>query len=375
MRPERLTGPNLLALVGDQNGPALWRVLQPFSALERRGYACGWDSIGNPALTDGFAARFDGLIIARMSWPAAFRDRARRWFDLARARRQLVVFETDDDILTTAMTRHALGSGLGHGKTLHQLEEERHDTLWAMRQCDGVTVSTETLAARVRAYTDKPVIVVPNAIDLPWFRSVVRRAQTRSGLCPPSAHVTIGWVGGQRDEADLSAVADAWRRIACRYPSVRFVVAGHRSARLTAAVPPDRLTFRPWVPIERYPESFAGIDIGVAAVAPSLFNAAKSEIKAYEYAVAGAAVIASPSLYGAIVEHGKTGYLAETADEWTTALVDLLERPAHRAIFARRLLRVVERDHTLSANLYRWPEAWRSIAASAEVPYGRVVMA
>lgn len=367
MRPDRLTGPNMLGLIGERTGPAYWRIMSPITALEKLGYPCGWDSIGNPALTDGFAGRFDGLIIARMSWPPAFRDRARRWFDLARARRQLVVFETDDDIVSTAMTRHALGSGLALGKSLRRLEDERHDTLWAMRQCDGVTVSTEPLAERVRALTDRPVIVVPNAIDVPWFRSALRRAQTRSGPC------TIGWAGGQRDEADLGAVAEAWRRIAGRHSEVRFVVAGHRSSRLTAAVPAERMSYRPWLPVERYPESVAGIDIGIASVVPSAFNAAKSAIKAYEYAVAGAAVVASPTVYGGLIEHGETGYLAESADAWEWALDMLVTRPALRAMLARRLLRVVEREHALGANLHRWPDAWASIADAVGVPYGRVV--
>ena len=176
VRPERLTGPSMLGLVGDLNGPALWRCLQPLTALERLGYPCGWDRVGNPALTDGFAGRFDGLIIARMSWPTAFRDRAVRWFDLARRRGQLVVFEADDDVFSSAMTRHALGAGLVPAKTFQQLEAERHDTLWAMRQCDGVTVSTDPLAEVVRSYTNRPVVVVPNAIDVPWFRSVLRDA-------------------------------------------------------------------------------------------------------------------------------------------------------------------------------------------------------
>lgn len=362
----RLRGPSMLALVGDLNGPALWRCLQPLTALERAGYRCGWDHAKNravAAIVDGY----DGIIIPRMSWPTVERGRAREWFALAHRRGQIVVYEMDDDLVSTAMTRHALSAGLHPEKSLAMLEAERHDTLWAMRRCDGVTVSTESLAAAVRAFTERPVVVVPNAIDVPWFRGVLRRAQTRSG------GIVIGWAGGQRDEADLAVVAEAWRRVARLVPEVRFVVAGHRSRLLCSAVPPDRLRYRPWVGIERYPSQLAGVTIGCAAVTPAAFNLSKTPIKAWEYALAGAAVVATPAVYGATIEHGATGYLAETADDWTAALTDLVARPAQRAIMARRLERQVVARWSLAENLWRWPAAWSAIAESARARRGRLV--
>jgi glycosyltransferase involved in cell wall biosynthesis len=365
--PDRLDGPSMLALIGDSNGPALWRVLQPITALERRGYPCGWDTAANPAAQQ-LASAYDGIIIPRMAWPLIERDRARAFFAIARRRRQIVVFEADDDLFSTAMTAHALGAGLGGGKSLATLENERHDTLWAMRQCDGVTVSTEPLAERVRAWTDRPVVVVPNALDLPWFRQIVS-AEKRS-----ASGVTIGWAGGQRDEGDLRPLATAWSRIAARYPAVRFVVAGHPSPSLLGSVPADRVTLRAWLPIERYPANLAGLTIGCAALTTAPFNATKSPIKAYEYAAAGAAVVASPTVYGSLIKDGENGLLAETADDWERALSTLVDRPAFRAILARRLLRLVEKPHTLDVNLHRWPEAWATIAESARTRERLVVV-
>lgn len=369
MAERPLVGPSMLALVGDMNGPALWRCLQPITALEQRGYPCGWDRAKNDAVA-AIAGRYDGLIVPRMSWPAAERPMARRWFDLARARGQFVVYEADDDLFSTAMTRHSLSAGLAHAKSFKQLEEERHDTIWAMRQCDGVTVSTEALAQVVRQFTTRPVVVVPNAIDVPWFRSVLR-----GGQGPPerrSGPSVIGWAGGQRDEADLAVVAEAWRRISQRFDGVRFVVAGHRSTLLTTAVPADRLSYRPWVPIERYPAQLRGLDVGVAAVAETGFNAAKSDIKALEYALAGACVVATPTIYASAVEHGVTGYLATTADEWTDALADLVEHPSRRAIMARRLERQVTSRRSLRENLWKWPHSWQLIADDAATRRGRL---
>jgi glycosyltransferase involved in cell wall biosynthesis len=355
---DRLTGPSMLALVGDLSGPALWRILQPISALERAGYPCGWDRTQNHAVS-AIAGRYQGIILPRVSWPIAFRPTASAWLAEIRARGQVIVYEADDDLFSTAMVAHGLAAGLTP-KTFRQLDADRHDLHWLLGQVDGVTVSTPYLAEIVRGFTDRPVVVVPNAIDVSWFRSVLRAATRPSPAC------TIGWAGGKRDERDLAPLGAAWRTIAERYPAVRFLVAGHRSPTLTRAVPADRLEIRPWLPLERYPANLAGLTIGCAALHASAFARSKSDIKALEYAVAGAAVVASPTVYGELVEHGYSGLIAETADEWMLALSALVESPARCAILARRLLRHVERERSLAQNLWRWPAAWSMIAESAK---------
>lgn len=348
----------MLALVGDLSGPALWRVLQPVAALQARGYPAEWDFRTAPAVAHATSA-FDGFVLPRLAWPPAARGLAARWFDLLRAAGKVVVFDADDDIFSFADTARRIEIGWTDGASFDELEAKRAARLWALRACDGVTVSTDSLAEIVRSFTQRPVVVVPNAIDLPWVRTVLRRATRRI------AGVTIGWAGGMRSGRDLAVVAEAWRRLAARFPSLTFVVQGHPDPGLISAVPADRLVLLPWLPLDRYCEGLAEVDIAICAVASDRWNANKSPIKAMEAAVAGAAVVASPTVYGRLVEHGRTGYLAETADDWERHLADLIARPALRAIMATRLLRVVEREHALARNVGAWPEAWRAIAADA----------
>ena len=242
------------------------------------------------------------------------------------------------------------------GKTWEYLEAERFERIWAMQQCDGVTVSTQRLATIVRSFTSKPVIVVGNSIDLPWFRRIVSATKrTIPGL-------TIGWAGGRRHDRDVEVMATAWGRIARTYPAVTFVVQGHQPEVIKELVPADRLVQLPWMPLETYPSGLAQIDIGCCAVSPTPFNRAKSNIKAMEYAAAGAAVVASPTLYSSIIEHGYSGLIAETVDEWEVGIAGLIESEAHRKIMQRRLMKTIEKRHTLAGNLWRWPAAWQQIA-------------
>lgn len=363
---DKLTGPSMLALVGrEKTGPDLWRVLQPITALEKAGYHCGWD-IKDNALIGAIATLFDGYLLPRISWPSTERRTAEAWFFSVRAAGKLVVYDADDDVFTAAETHRRVELGWTEGKTYEQLEQERFQRIWAMQQCDGVTVSTQRLATIVRSFTTKPVIVVPNAIDLVWFRGVVR-ATTRQ-----IPGVTIGWAGGRRHDRDVEDMATAWGSIARRFPSTRFVVQGHQPPVILDHVPFERIARLPWMALETYPSGLAQIDIGCCAVADTPFNRPKSNIKAMEYSAAGAAVVASPTLYAGLVDDGYSGFIAGSAGEWEDALAQLVEQHATRKMMAKRLLKTVERKHSLDGNLWRWPSSWQAIADDAATRRGRL---
>jgi glycosyltransferase involved in cell wall biosynthesis len=361
-----LTGPSMLALVADMTGPTLWRALWPITALERRGYPCGWE-YKDAALAATVAAKFDGCLLSRVSWPPG------QWRLVEHALREahdagrFWVYDCDDDLFGEDSTHRLIEMEWTDGRSLEALEAERSSRLWAMQVCDGVTVTTPYLASVVHRLTDKPVIVVPNAIDVVWFRGVVRATRREiSGL-------TIGWAGGKRPDADLTVMAEAWARIAARYRSVRFIVGGYLPPPVVTRLPADRLTVLPWARLERYPALLKEIDIACCAVSDTPFNRAKTPIKALEAALAGSAVVATPTLYGELVEDNQTGRLAATVDEWESALSELIERPALRLMLARRLQRVVEREHALERNLWRWPQAWSTIQQAARARHRRVV--
>lgn len=367
---ERLSGPSVLALVGrERTGPDLWRVWQPISALERRGYWCGWDFKDNGQIGT-IAPAFDGYVLPRISWPADHRKVAEDWFRLVRASGKFAVYEADDDVFTEREIQRRVELDWTDGKSLEDLESERAERVWAMQQCDGVTVSTPRLATIVRQFTDKPVIVVPNAIDLRWFRAVVLGSKRQiPGL-------TVGWAGGRRHDRDVEAMAEAWGRIARRFPDVTFVVQGHQPEVITELVPNERIVRLPWLKPEVYPVGLRQVDIACCALADTPFNRAKSPIKCMEAAAAGSAVVASPLLYSGIVDHGFSGLIATSAGEWEDALGLLIENRSQRQMMARRLLRTVERKHSLEGQLFRWPLAWSQIQESArERGRGRLVVA
>lgn len=341
-----------LSLVGDMDGCALWRILLPVSELQRQGFTdISWDMWNNSGLAN-IVHRYDAIILPRKYWKPEEYHKAARWFDAIHKAGIAVIYEMDDDMVSEDFTRRLMFKD-GYGA-----QYARRRTKWirhCIQQCDGVTVSSQRLATMVREVTDKPVKVVQNYIDLEWFCGVQAVNERKiDGL-------TIGWAGGARPDDDLHAMVEAWSRIAARYPEVTFVVQGHMAKLFFDRLPKERMALLEWMPIGGYPAGLMNIDIGCCPLANLKFNRAKTPIKAMEYAASGAAVVASPTVYSQIIEHGVDGYIARDADEWEAALSRLVEDAEHRRQIAGSLFEKVSSQHNLKDNAWRWLEAWGEI--------------
>jgi glycosyltransferase involved in cell wall biosynthesis len=344
----------VLALVGEQDGCFLWRIALPFTELQRQGYrGIEWGMREDNRLAQ-IVHQFDAVILPRLHWPIEERAKADQWFKALHRAGLAVIYEVDDDLFSEDFVRRLV---VQHGKSPAEAKERQSCILHALRSCDGVTVSGQRLATMVREYTDQPVKVVPNFIDLTWFHKVQKAAQRQvPGL-------TIGWAGGNRPDADVEIMARAWARIAKRYPQVTFVIQGHHAKVLYDLVPNERIAMLDWMPIDQYPAGLVNIDIGCCPLGDTKFNRAKTYIKAMEYAASGAAVVASPTVYSQLIDPTVNGYLATSVDEWEGYLSLLVESYTLRRDLSKRLLAKVRREHSLTRQAWRWVEAWDEITA------------
>lgn len=348
-----IAGPRVLALLADMDACNWWRYIRPAERLAERGYPAAWGSKDDPRLAN-IAHLYDAVVLPRLSWHDHLAGR--RFIDALHRAGLTVIYEVDDDLYSPHI-KARLKATLQKEKSEEELERKRLDRLAALRLCDGVTVSSQRLATVMRTLVDMPVVCVPNAIDVPWWRHILKGAKRR--IKP----LVIGWAGGSRPEGDFDAVATAWGRIARRYPHVTFAVMGFLPDVLTQAVPRERLRPLPWLPLDSYPRGMHEFDIACASVQDSPFNRAKTPIKLWESTLAGAACVVSRTLYGPYVENGVDGFIAETADEWEAGLAALVEDDDLRARFRRRQTRRIEKHHSLETQLWRWPAAWNEIVA------------
>jgi hypothetical protein len=211
------------------------------------------------------------------------------------------VYELDDDVLHITPENWSAYQFYDH-------PDVRDATIHAAETASLVTVSTEPLAAVMREYNDR-VVVLPNCIP-DWVTLLPRPRRERP---------RVGWQGGASHGIDIGQVAAPVRRFLKRFPSWDLQLNG-TDYRHTFRVPADRAFYVPWVAIYDHPERyFASIDfdIGLAPLWPTPFARSKSAIKVIEYGACGIPSIASDiEPYRDVITHGVDGFLVKHDYEW-----------------------------------------------------------
>lgn len=138
--------------------------------------------------------------------------------------------------------------------------------------------------------------------------------------------VLIGWLGSNSTVKYLRLIEPVLRRIAERYPFVRFEIVGGGAFDL------DRLpvTHTEWS-MDNELTALARFDIGLMPLPLEDWSRGKSGGKARTYMAAGVPPVCTAIGYNLeLIRNGETGFLCTTGPEWDAALSHLIEHPAVR---------------------------------------------
>ena len=149
----------------------------------------------------------------------------------------------------------------------------------------------------------------------------------------------IGYFSGtDTHDADWATIEDAVIRVLDARPDVELWLGGliKPSSKLDSYA--ERIQRLPFVEWHKLPKLLHNLDVCLAPLtADSIFNEAKSAIKWLEAALALTPTVAYPTKpFVQEIEHGVTGMLASTDDEWYEAIVALLDDEVLRARMARK---------------------------------------
>ncbi len=213
-------------------------------------------------------------------------------------------------------------------------------------QANAVVVSTEQLKTRLSAWNNNIHVVSNYLHDKVWK------------LNPPELSepevITVAYCGQTSHRHDIDPLVPVFKRLLNRYPErIRI--------KFYAIAPPEELRGLPgieWMPlvVQSYSDyvqviSAQACDIFLAPLADTPFNRCKSAIKFLEHAALGRpAVYSNLAPYSGIVEHGETGLLATTDDDWEQALCALIEDAQLRHRMAAASQRFVASSCLLSNN-------------------------
>jgi hypothetical protein len=111
-----------------------------------------------------------------------------------------------------------------------------------------------------------------------------------------------------------------------------------------------RLELRPWSSATETAE-VAASDIGVSWLCDDLWGQGKCGLKVLQYMAAGLPVVAnSVGVHRTMIDHGHSGFLVDTPEEWAEAVALLADNPSLRQSMGAAARHKVEKSY----NVRRW---------------------
>lgn len=250
----------------------------------------------------------------------------------------LVIYEADDAVYRQDLVTSNPNMATLPAKLRREVIAGAQRYLTALRRCDAVLASTPSLAADMAAHQvggaahnerSQTSAVMSNGIDA-GMRAVVRgveadRAAGRIRVNGDDGRVVIGYGSGSRaHDADLALAARALGQLLREFDNVEVRLFG------PLMLPENLAGFGPRVrrfdllPDGQFLWELAQCDIAIAPLVDAPFNHFKSQVKYLEAGMLGLPFVASATVYGQYLEHGRTGFVATSGQEWHQLLRDLV---------------------------------------------------
>jgi hypothetical protein len=256
-----------------------------------------------------------------------------------RAKGVTVVVDMDDDLSRIHPSNPAFANL--HPSNMHLTDHSWENAFTACRDASLVTVSADALlrtyAPHGRGYT------LRNCVPHFYLTKIDIAVKDRA----------FGWGGSLHSHPDdLKIVGNAVNRLVNESHEFRIVgpAAGVARELRLAADPPATGALN----MSGYINGLATLRVGIAPLADTVFNAAKSWLKPLEYASVGVVPIVSPR-----VEYRRTGMpTASNPREWYRKVRDLLSDDALWTEHSDAA-RAWASSWTYETNAWRWAEAWQ----------------
>lgn len=237
-----------------------------------------------------------------------------------------------------------------------------------IRFADALIVSTPELK-KLYSPLNKNIFVVENSFDPQyWYYD---RSEKDDG------YVRVGFAGSNSHVPDIEFMMQTIEQTLKNHVNVKFVILGFWHSMLNS-IPKDQIEYISGTKTYNFydwPKLLAksGIDIGICPLATNQFNRGKSPIKFFEYSAYKIPTVASgdSSLpFSKVIEHGKTGFLAQYHKDWMKYLDLLITHPEKRAEIGQAAHDYVLENHHVEDKLDLYKEIFQKVSGEIYDPAG-----
>lgn len=226
-----------------------------------------------------------------------------------------------------------------------------------IKQVDFVVTSTLGMEAVLKKHYQGDIIHWPNVIDgetLSILQSLDDETTfEKNDDSKEQTVVTIGYMSGSRaHEKDFRIIEQPLYEIMAGHSEVRLIAAGYCRLPGRFAEFNQRITEFPFAGYQGYFSYLKKIDINIVPLVRDEFNECKSGIRFLEASMLYIPTVASAvGDFNHLIKHGKTGFLAQTGQEWTEAIEKLISQAELRKKIGTSARQFVVDTHTIHAIL------------------------
>lgn len=283
---------------------------------------------------------------------------------LSKAGRRPVIFDVDDPIW-----KGYSSPTYGPLATLLKMPKKA-DTIF--RLATHVVAGNDYVADYARKLNPN-VTVIPTVVDTDKFTPREDKLQTQGTQQPqdkkraqdnpqaqdnaqaqdtpqPAKVPVVGWIGSHSTAPYLRRILPALQAAAWKAPFKLHIVGSRSQLTLpgTTQLPGTEVIRKPWT-LESEIPAFQELDIGLYPITRDKWSVGKSAFKGVQYGAVAIPTIASPvGAVTQVIEHEKTGILADTTDEWIQAVTALVQDATLRRTMGRNARTRIEEEYSLA---------------------------
>lgn len=272
--------------------------------------------------------QYDIVVFFRVAWD----DQIERVVSLCRENSIITVFDTDDYIVEPKIVSEQNIDGLRY---LNERERELYNdgVIRYRRTLMNVDYSTASTSYLARQLTElgKETRIIRNFLSVENTTLI----DNSSGYSRSSEEVVIGYASGtMTHQKDFRVALFPLIEIMGLFPDVRIHIIGDLDINDFGELISfhERIIITPKVPLEHLPIAMKQFDVNIAPLEiGNPFCESKSEIKYMDAAIIGVPTVASATQpYKDAIVSGRTGFLAQTQEDWVVALSRLIVDPSLR---------------------------------------------
>lgn len=329
----------LLYLSGSPNSIGhFYRVIQQMEVMERLGHKVS-ELDASVDYNEVPLEDYDALILFRYS----HNDKLEVLMQRCRSLGVKLIFDIDDLIFKPELMNEKTWDYL-------RTATEKWRDLWlqschgyakTLSRCDAALLTTESLRNEVLS-TGKPAYVLPNGVGSFMLSASNRVLQySLRKLSDYDGFVRMGYASGSAThQKDFAEIAPVIAQLLEHHEELRFVVVGHLKMDEFPLLQQyhNRIEVRPIVAhMELFKEYFR-FDINLAPLqSGNTFCECKSQLKYHEAALVEVPTVASATQpFIDAIEHGETGFIARTKDDWWTQLDYLIREKDSRRVMGKK---------------------------------------